>query len=138
MNDDEIKKKLTPEEYRILREQGTEVPFSGEYVNNHASGVYKCKVCGTELFMSGTKFDSGTGWPSFTDPANTKHVKLIEDTTGGMSRVEVRCANCDSHLGHVFNDGPRSMPDGKPASGSRYCINSACLDFEEKEGLHSN
>lgn len=133
MDEQELRKKLTPEEYRILRERGTEAPFSGEYVSNHQEGVYRCKVCNTELFASGTKFDSGTGWPSFTDPANTEHIKLITDSSHGMERTEVRCAECDSHLGHVFMDGPKVMPNGSKASGARYCINSACLQFERIE-----
>ena len=132
MDECEIKQKLTPEEYHILRERGTEAPFSGKYVDNHDEGEYSCKVCGNILFQSGTKFDSGTGWPSFTDPANREHVKLLEDTSHGMTRVEVRCAQCDSHLGHVFDDGPKAMPDGSSSSGARYCINSACLDFKPK------
>ncbi len=104
-----------------MREGGTEAPFSGEYWNDHGRGVYACAACGQELFSSDTKFDSGTGWPSFTDPLNTQHIELIPDTTLGMHRTEVRCKKCGSHLGHVFDDGP------KEKGGKRYCINSVCL-----------
>lgn len=119
---DDLKQKLTPEEYHVLREKGTEAPFSGKLVNEKRAGMYACKVCGTELFSSDTKFDSGTGWPSFTDPANLEHVTLIEDHSHGMTRTEVQCKNCGSHLGHVFPDGPGE-------SHTRYCINSVCLNF---------
>ena len=122
MNDDDIKKKLTAEEYSILREKGTEAPFSGKLINEKRTGMYVCKVCGTELFSSDTKFDSGSGWPSFTDPANLEHVTLIEDRSHGMIRTEVQCKNCGSHLGHVFPDGPGE-------NHTRYCINSVCLHF---------
>ena len=125
-SDKELKKKLTPEQYKILREKGTEAPFSGEYWNNHERGMYKCAACGNVLFSSDTKFDSGTGWPSFTTPANLENVELHEDTSHGMSRTEVTCKNCGSHLGHVFDDGPSD------AGGKRYCINSACLLLEKK------
>jgi peptide-methionine (R)-S-oxide reductase len=121
------KEKLTKEQYRIMREKGTEIPFSGKYVDFHEKGAFKCAGCGTELFSSDTKFDSGTGWPSFTEPANLKHIELKEDTSLGMNRVEVQCKNCGSHLGHVFEDGP------KEKGGKRYCINSACLEFEKNE-----
>lgn len=127
MTEEDFKKKLTPEEYRVLREQGTENPFTGKYVNEHAKGTYRCKACGAELFSSDTKFDSGTGWPSFTEPKNRMNVELREDASHGMHRVEVRCKNCGSHLGHVFDDGP------KEKGGKRYCINSACLELEKKE-----
>jgi peptide-methionine (R)-S-oxide reductase len=120
------KKDLTPMEQNVLREGGTEAPFSGAYVDNHADGVYRCKVCGVELFGSDTKFDSGTGWPSFTDPMAAEHVGTRQDESHGMRRTEVFCKNCNSHLGHVFEDGP------KEAGGKRYCINSVCLEFEEK------
>jgi peptide-methionine (R)-S-oxide reductase len=115
---------LSPELLHVAREGGTEAPFTGAFVNNHERGVYKCAICGTELFSSDTKFDSGTGWPSFTNPANLEHVVLKEDTSSGMSRTEVICKNCGAHLGHVFDDGPAE------AGGKRYCINSVCLDFE--------
>lgn len=119
-SNDNWKKKLSEKQYRILREGETEAPFSGEYVHTKTKGMYRCAACGEELFSSETKFDSGTGWPSFTDPVNREHVTLERDTTHGMERIEVRCAACGGHLGHVFDDGPGS-------TGKRYCINSACL-----------
>lgn len=119
---------LSPELRRVAREGGTEAPFTGSLVNNHEKGMYKCAICGTELFSSDTKFDSGTGWPSFTNPANLEHVVLKEDASGGMSRTEVICKNCGAHLGHVFDDGPVEQ------GGKRYCINSVCLEFEKKDG----
>lgn len=122
MNEEEIKKKLTPEEYHVLREKGTEAPFSGELLHEKRAGMYVCKVCGNELFKSDAKFDSGTGWPSF-DQALPGAVKLISDTSGGMNRTEVVCGNCGSHLGHVFDDGPT-------ATGKRYCMNSVCLELK--------
>lgn len=125
--EEELKKKLTPKQYRILREKGTEAPFTGKYLNHKESGMYTCAVCGAEIFSSDTKFNSGTGWPSFSNPANTKAVKLIQDNSHGMQRVEVTCANCGSHLGHVFNDAP-DQP-----TGMRFCINSACLGFMPKD-----
>ncbi|HVX90681.1 MAG TPA: peptide-methionine (R)-S-oxide reductase MsrB [Candidatus Paceibacterota bacterium] len=123
MTEDQIKEKLTPEEYHVLREQGTERPFTGEYVDNHADGMYHCKVCGNALFSSDAKFDSGTGWPSFTDPAVSANVGVRTDKDG--YRNEVYCKHCGSHLGHVFDDGPADK------GGKRYCINSVCLAFEE-------
>lgn len=117
--------KLTPEEYRVLRERETEAPFSGALVNNHESGEYRCKGCGTLLFTSAQKFDSGTGWPSFTDPAVAENVGTRPDDSYGMHRTEVYCKNCGGHLGHVFDDGPAE------AGGKRYCINSVCLAFEK-------
>jgi peptide-methionine (R)-S-oxide reductase len=117
---------LTDEEHRVLREGGTERPFSGEYVKNDATGLYMCKACGTELFSSETKFDSGTGWPSFTNPSVALHVGTREDATHGMSRTEVFCKTCNGHLGHVFNDGPKEM------GGKRYCINSVSLEFQSE------
>ena len=124
--DEELKKKLTPEQYHILRKKGTEAPFTGKYLNHKEKGMYTCAVCGAEIFSSDTKFNSGTGWPSFNNPANTKAVRLIEDTSHGLRRVEVTCVNCDSHLGHVFNDAP-DQP-----TGMRFCINSACLGFKSE------
>ena len=123
-SDDELKAKLTPEEYSVLRKGGTEAPFTGAYVHTKEKGMYACKVCGNQLFSSDTKFDSGTGWPSF-DNAIPGSVVLLEDSSHGMRRTEVRCAKCGSHLGHVFDDGPES-------TGKRYCINSVCLDLEKE------
>ncbi len=117
---------LSPELRHVAREGGTEAPFTGAYVDNHEKGMYKCAICGTELFSSDTKFDSGTGWPSFTNPANLEHVELKKDDTLGMSRTEVVCKNCGAHLGHVFDDGPAAE------GGKRYCINSVCLEFDGK------
>lgn len=118
---------LSAELLKVARRGGTEAPFTGEYVHNHEKGMYKCAICGNELFSSDTKFESGTGWPSFTNPKNLENIELKEDSTLGMSRTEVVCKNCGAHLGHVFDDGPKA--DG----GKRYCINSVCLEFE-KEG----
>ena len=121
------KDKLTPEQYKIARQKGTEPAFSGKYIDNHNDGSYHCVACGHLLFSSNTKFESGSGWPSFTNPVNLKNVELPEDTSRGMTRTEVTCANCGSHLGHVFQDGP---PE---AGGQRYCINSLSLEFLPKE-----
>jgi len=120
--DEEWKEILTDEEYEILREQGTEPRFSGEYIDNDTDGVYRCAGCGAELFDSETKFDSGSGWPSFYDAADAA-VELRRDTSHGMDRTEVVCARCGGHLGHVFDDGP-------DPTGKRYCINSVALDFD--------
>ena len=124
INEEELKKKLTEEEYKVLREKGTEAPFSGKLLHDDRDGMYKCKVCNQDLFSSEAKFDSGTGWPSF-DQALPGAVKEVSDNTMGMHRVEVVCSKCGSHLGHVFNDGPTD-------TGMRYCLNSVCLDLEEK------
>jgi len=121
--DEQWRAELTPEQYEVLRRKGTERPFTGEYVNNKADGTYVCAGCGAELFSSGTKFESGTGWPSFTDPMNTENVELHTDTSHGMVRTEVTCKACGGHLGHVF-------PDGPGPGGQRYCINSCSLDFK--------
>ncbi len=119
------REKLTPEQYHVLREKGTERPFTGKYWNLKDNGVYACAACGQELFTSSTKFDSGCGWPSFYDAMDSGKVRLHDDSSHGMQRVEVVCSNCGGHLGHVFNDGP------KP-TGQRYCINSASLQFYEE------
>ena len=122
--EEEWKKELSPEEYKILREKGTEAPFSGELLNEKRPGMFNCRACGNPLFPSGAKFDSGTGWPSF-DQASPGSIKEVPDTSHGMSRVEVVCSRCGSHLGHIFDDGPTE-------TGKRYCMNSVCLGFEEK------
>lgn len=124
-SEQEWEERLSPEEYRVLREGETEAPFSGAYVNHHETGAYRCKACGNLLFISDQKFDSGTGWPSFTDPAVAENVGTRPDDSYGMNRTEVYCKKCGGHLGHVFDDGPRD------AGGKRYCINSVCLAFEK-------
>jgi peptide-methionine (R)-S-oxide reductase len=125
--DEEWRRELTPERYDVLRRQGTEPPFTGEYVYSKEDGIYHCAACGNELFSSDTKFDSGTGWPSFTEPANADKVELRSDDSHGMRRTEVVCARCGSHLGHVFDDGP-------DPTGQRYCINSLALDLDTASG----
>lgn len=123
--EEEWKKILTPEQYEVMRGKGTEARFSGKYVHEDKEGTYKCIACASPLFMSDTKFDSGTGWPSF-DKAIPGAIRYIEDKTHGFTRTEVVCATCGSHLGHVFDDGPT-------VTGTRYCLNSVCLDLEEKK-----
>lgn len=125
LQDEDWKKKLTPEEYRVLRQHGTERPYTGEYDQHWEAGTYVCKGCGAELFTSDTKFDAGCGWPSFYQGIDKSKIKEVLDKSYGMIRTEVRCARCDGHLGHVFNDGPHP-------TGLRYCINSVSLGFVKK------
>ncbi|WP_150307986.1 peptide-methionine (R)-S-oxide reductase MsrB [Planctomonas psychrotolerans] len=125
--DEEWRAELSPEEYRVLRQQATERPWTGELLDENRMGVYACKACGAELFQSDTKFDSHCGWPSFYAPKESDSVKLFTDTTLGMTRVEVVCANCGSHLGHVFDDAPQTP------TGDRFCMNSVSLSFTTKD-----
>ena len=124
--EDEWKKKLDPERYRVLRGRGTEPPFSGKLLHNKEKGIYSCAGCGAELFNDATKFDSGSGWPSFYDAIGPDRIEEIEDASHGMRRLEIVCRNCKGHLGHVFPDGPRP-------TGLRYCVNSLSLDFKPKK-----
>ena len=126
LSNEEWKKRLTPDQFRVLRQKDTEAPFTGELLQNKESGMYVCAACGSDLFRSDHKFDSGTGWPSFYDIASSEAITLEEDTSHGMSRVEVLCATCGGHLGHLFEDA-FDQPGGK-----RYCINSCSLDFNKK------
>jgi len=124
-SEQEWREQLTPEQYEVVRKAGTERAFTGPHLDEKRDGMFRCVGCGTELFSSDTKFDSGTGWPSFTDPANLENVELRFDDSYGMRRTEVVCKTCDAHLGHVFDDGPGD-------SGQRYCINGCALTFDEK------
>jgi len=121
--DSELSKDL----YHVAREKGTEKPFTGKYLDSHEKGMYMCAVCGIELFSSETKFDSGTGWPSFTEPTNLANIELKDDSAYGVHRTEIICKNCGAHLGHVFDDGPEDK------GGKRYCINSVCLELEKEK-----
>lgn len=127
MDEQDWQKKLTTEQYRVLREKGTETPGSGKYYRTTEPGMYRCVGCGQELFSSETKYDSGSGWPSFFAPVDPEKVELIQDNSHGMSRTEVRCRRCGGHLGHVFDDGPTDK------GGQRFCINSVSLELEKTE-----
>jgi len=127
VNDSDWKQKLTEDQYHVLREKGTETPFTGKLLQNHDTGMYSCAACGTEIFSSEHKFDSGSGWPSFYDVKNNSKVVLVDDESLGAHRVEVTCATCGSHLGHVFDDAPQTP------TGQRFCINSVALNFKKAD-----
>ena len=129
MDEEELKNRLTKEQYKVLRQKGTEMPFTGKYVHKNTDGTYVCMVCDNPLFTSDAQFDSGTGWPSFTD-VKKGNVTLTPDNNHGMNRIEVTCATCGGHLGHVFDDGP-----GK--TGKRYCINSVCLELKKENRVEN-
>jgi peptide-methionine (R)-S-oxide reductase len=123
-SDDEWRAELSPDEYAVLREAATERPGTGPLLHEHRTGIFRCRACGNELFQSDTKFESGSGWPSFYDPMNSDAVELVDDSSHGMRRTEVRCKRCGSHLGHVFDDAPQTP------TGERYCMNSMSLTFD--------
>jgi peptide-methionine (R)-S-oxide reductase len=126
--EEEWRAELSPEEYAVLRQAGTERPGTGPLLHEHRTGIFRCRACGNELFKSDTKFESGSGWPSFYDPMNSDAVELIDDSSHGMKRTEVRCKRCGSHLGHVFDDAPQTP------TGERYCMNSLSLSFDPEAG----
>lgn len=129
----EWRAELTPEQFHVMREKGTEKPYSGKYYKSDEKGIYRCASCGTPLFSSDTKFDSGSGWPSFSEPISSENIIQEVDKSLGMQRAEILCKLCGGHLGHVFDDGPTALPDGKPGTGKRFCINSVALDLDPRE-----